>query len=183
MTKMNKKMEVIKHIIEVIKEPALAVLVAMALIPSFIISNTKVPTESMMPAIDPGDHLIVSRLPYYYRDPVRGEVVVFKYNNDFLIKRIIGVPGDEIDIRDNRVYINHTPLDETAYLADGIKTYLYTGSKIDFPYIIPNNYYFVMGDNRLNSKDSRVFGAITRDSIIAKAGYRIFPFNEIGEIE
>lgn len=180
---MNKKVELVKRIIETIKEPILAVLVAMILIPSFIMSNTKVPTESMMPAIAPGDHLIVSRLPYYYRDPKRGEVVVFKYNNDFLIKRIIAVPGDVIDIKENKVYINNVEQDETSYLAQGVKTYLYAGSKVDFPYVIPNEYYFVMGDNRLNSKDSRVFGAIPRSSIIAKAGYRIFPFSAIGEIE
>lgn len=176
-------MEFTKRIIETIKEPVLAVLVAMFLIPSFIISNTKVPTESMMPAINPGDHLIVSRLPYYYRDPVRGEIVVFKYNKDFLIKRIIAVPGDEIDIRENKVYINDELLDEAAYLTESVKTYLYAGSKVDFPYVIPKNHYFVMGDNRLNSKDSRVFGVISRSSIIAKAGYRIFPLSAIGKIE
>ncbi|MBU3805067.1 MAG: signal peptidase I [Candidatus Cellulosilyticum pullistercoris] len=180
---MNKKIESLKLIIETIKEPILAVLVAIVLIPSFIISNTKVPTESMMPAINPGDHLIVSRLPYYYRDPVRGEIVVFKYNDDFLIKRIIAVPGDQIDIKDNKVYINGELLDETAYLTKSVKTYLYAGSKVDFPYTIPDDYYFVMGDNRLNSKDSRVFGAIPRSSIIAKAGYRIFPLSIIGKIE
>lgn len=180
---MNKKLESIKRIIETLKEPMLAVLVAIVLIPSFIISNTKVPTESMMPAINPGDYLIVSRLPYYYRDPIRGEIIVFKYNKDFLIKRIIAVPGDEIDIKENKVYINGELLDEGAYLQDSVKTYLYAGSKVDFPYVIPENYYFVMGDNRLNSKDSRVFGAISRSSIIAKAGYRIFPLNTIGKIE
>ncbi len=180
---MKKKMEAVKRIIETIKEPVLAALVAIVLIPSFIITNTKVPTQSMMPAINPGDHLIVSRLPYYYRDPVRGEIIVFKYNKDFLIKRIIAVPGDEIDVKDNRVYINGELFDETAYLAESIETYLYAGSKIEFPYTIPEDYYFVMGDNRLNSKDSRVFGAISRKSIIAKAGYRIFPFNNMGKIE
>lgn len=180
---MNKKLESIKRIIETLKEPMFAVLVAIVLIPSFIISNTKVPTESMMPAINPGDYLIVSRLPYYYRDPIRGEIIVFKYNKDFLIKRIIAVPGDEIDIKENKVYINGELLDEGAYLQDSVKTYLYAGSKVDFPYVIPENYYFVMGDNRLNSKDSRVFGAISRSSIIAKAGYRIFPLNTIGKIE
>lgn len=180
---MNKKIEPIKRIIEMIKEPILAVLVAIILIPSFIMSNTRVPTESMTPAIDPGDHLLVNRLPYYYRDPVQGEIIVFKYGQDYLIKRVIAIPGDEINILENKVYVNKTLLDETAYLPPEMKTYLFAGSKIDFPYIIPEGYYFVMGDNRLNSKDSRVFGAIPRKSIIAKAGYRIFPLNQIGKVE
>lgn len=180
---MNKKMESLKLIIEAIKEPILAVLVAIVLIPSFLISNTRVPTESMMPAINPGNHLLVSRLPYYYRDPIRGEIVVFKYNKDLLIKRVIATPGDEIDIKENKVYINGKLLDETSYLSEHVKTYLYAGSKVEFPYKIPKDYYFVMGDNRLNSKDSRVFGAISRSSIIAKAGYRIYPINQIGKIE
>lgn len=180
---MNKKMELIKLAIDTIKEPLLAVLVAIVLIPSFIVSNTRVPTESMMPAIKPGDHLIVNRLPFYYRNPTHGEIVVFKYDKDYLIKRVIAIPGDEINIIENQVYINGELLDESAYLSDDMKTYLYAGSKVDFPYIIPENYYFVMGDNRLNSKDSRVFGAVFISNIIAKAGYRIWPISEIGKVE
>lgn len=180
---MNKKMEAIKWVIETIKEPLLAVLVAIVLIPSFIITNTRVPTESMMPVINPGDHLIISRLPYYYRDPLCGEIIVFKYGKDYLIKRVIAGPGDQINIVENEVYVNGKLLDESSYLSEGMKTYLYAGSKVEFPYTIPENSYFVMGDNRLNSKDSRVFGAIPRNNIIAKAGYRILPIKEIGKIE
>lgn len=183
MTKMNKKMEMIKLLIEMIKEPLLAVLVAIILIPSFIVSNTKVPTESMVPAIYPEDHLIVSRLPYYYRDPLYGEVIVFKYGKDYLIKRVIAGPGDRINIVENEVYLNEKLLDESSYLLDEMKTYLYTRSKIEFPYTVPENSYFVMGDNRLNSKDSRVFGAIHRNNIIAKAEYRIWPIKNIGPIK
>lgn len=180
---MNKKLESIKILIENIKEPILAVLVAVVLIPSFVMCNTRVPTESMMTAINPGDHLIVNRIPYYYRNPERGEIIVFKYGKDYLIKRVIAEPGDEINIVENKVYINDELLDETKYLNSQTKTYLFAGSKVKFPYVVPDHCYFVMGDNRLNSKDSRVFGAIPRNSIIAKAGFRIFPFSRIGQVE
>lgn len=180
--KLNKYYTTFKRSIEIIKEPILAVLAAL-LISSFIISHTRVPTESMRPTIDPGDHLIVSRLPYYYRDPVKGEMVVFKYNSDHLIKRVIGVPGDLIDIIDSVLYVNNVAIDESNYLLPETKTYLYTGSAITFPYVVPEGYYFMLGDNRLNSKDSRVFGTIPRDDIIAKAGLRIFPLNRFGYVE
>lgn len=172
----------LKGTIEKIKEPTLAVLAAL-LISCFVISHTKVPTGSMSPTIKAGDHLIVNRLPYYYRDPVRGEMIVFEYDTDHLIKRVIGVPGDCVTIQDDEVYINGEPLDESAYLKDEMKTYLFAGSEVIFPYIVPDGYYFVMGDNRINSKDSRVFGPIPRSSIIAKADYRIFPIQSIGVIK
>lgn len=182
MVDMNKSIETMKLIIEKIKEPILAILAAL-LISCFIISHTRVPTESMLPTIKPGDHLIVNRLPYYYRDPLRGEVIVFEYGKDHLIKRVIGVPGDQIEIKNDEVYVNGQALDESNYISEKMKTYLFTGSDIKFPYIVPEGYYFVMGDNRLNSKDSRVFGPIKREMIIAKAGYRIFPIQSIGTIQ
>lgn len=182
MVDMNKGIGTVKLTIEKIKEPMLAILAAL-LISCFIISHTRVPTESMLPTIKPGDHLIVNRLPYYYRDPVRGEVIVFEYGRDHLIKRVIGVPGDVIEIKDDQVYVNGQVLDESVYLHKNIKTYLFAGSEVSFPYIVPQGYYFVMGDNRLNSKDSRVFGPIERKMIIAKAGYRIFPIQSIGMIQ
>lgn len=172
----------LRKVIEVVKEPILAVLTAL-LISSFIISHTRVPTESMKYTIYPGDHLIVNRIPYYYRNPERGEIVVFTYQEDHLIKRVIGLPGDVIDIINNKVYVNGEAIEESPYLEEGVKTYLYSGSAIDFPYEVPTDYYFMMGDNRVNSKDSRVFGPIPRTDIIAKAGFRIFPFKRIGIVE
>lgn len=179
---MKKQIQPIKQTLELIKEPMLAFLAA-TLIICFIISHTRVPTESMQPTISPGDHLIVNRLPYYYRDPVRGEVVVFVFGEDYLIKRVIGEPGDEINIVADTVYVNGKPLDETAYLAPETKTYIFAGSEITFPYIVPENTYFVMGDNRINSKDSRIIGPIPRDKIIAKAGLRIYPLQDIARIK
>ena len=179
---MNRYYTKVRKIIEMIKEPMLAVLTAL-LISSFIISHTRIPTESMKHTIDPGDHLIVNRIPYYYRNPERGEIAVFTYEEDHLIKRVIGLPGDIIDIINNEVYINGKAIDESRYLDETTKTYLYSGSVIDFPYKVPSGYYFMMGDNRINSKDSRVFGPIPRTAIIAKAGFRIFPLQRIGVVE
>lgn len=176
---LGKKWKRAKVIVETLKEPILAILAAI-LIGCFIISHTHVPTESMVPTIMPGDHLIVNRYPYYYRDPIRGEIVVFSLDKYNMIKRVIGVPGDTIDIINDQVLINGQLIDETSYLVENKKTYRFTNSVIKFPYTVPKDYYFVMGDNRSNSKDSRAFGAIPRQAIIAKAGFRIWPFNKMG---
>jgi len=172
----------IKGLIEFLKEPLLAVLAAL-MISGFIISHTKIPTGSMMLTINPGDHLIVNRLPYYYRDPVRGEIAVFKFQGENLIKRIIGTPGDSIDILNNSIYVNDKQLEEFSYLKDLDSTYKFSDSNITFPYKVPEGYYFVMGDNRKNSKDSRYFGPIPRESIFAKGGLRIYPLNKIGIVQ
>lgn len=177
-----KTLQSIKGIIELIKEPILAFLAAILII-CFVISHARVPTESMMPTISPGNHLIVNRLPYYYRDPVRGEVVVFSFDDDYLIKRVIGEPGDKIEIISDKVYVNGKQLDESGYLTQDINTYIFAGAKVTFPLIVPEDMYFVMGDNRINSSDSRVFGPIPREAIVAKAGLRIWPINKIGWIQ
>lgn len=178
----GKNVQVIKKGIELLKEPMLAFLAAF-LIACFAVGLAKVPTESMAPTINPGDHLVVNYLPYYYRNPYYGELVVFKQNEDCLIKRVIGLPGDIIEIIDDTVYRNHEPLDESDYLNAQMKTYIFAGSDITFPYTVPEACYFVMGDNRENSSDSRFFGPISRKQIIAKASYRVFPFNNFGIIE
>lgn len=174
-------MNLIKRIIEVIKEPVLALFLVIWII-NFLVGNTRVASESMMPTINPGDHLFINRLPYYYRNPIRGEIIVFKHEDNYLIKRVIGVGGDKVDIIDNKIYINDSKLDETRYLTPHMNTYKYSASQIEFPYIIPEDCYFVLGDNRVDSKDSRVFGAIIREDIIAKANIRFLPMNKIGEI-
>jgi len=177
-----KKLQSVKIIIELIKEPILAILAAVLLI-CFVISHTHVPTESMMPTISPGNHFIVNRLPYYYRNPKRGEIVVFVKENDYLIKRVIGLPGDVIDIVEDKVYVNGKVLDETAYLVEGMETYRFTGTDVTYPYCVPEHAYFVMGDNRKNSSDSRVFGAISESMIVAQAGLRIWPISQWGVVK
>lgn len=181
MVYMNKRLSILRLLIEKIKEPLLAILAAL-LISSFIMSHTEVPTESMRPTISPGDHLIVNRLPYYYRNPKPGEIVVFDYEGKNLIKRIIGIPGDIVDILDGKVYINGKLLDESVYLGKNHETFTFSKSPIAFPYKVPEGTYFVLGDNRRNSSDSRVIGPISSTSIIAKAGYRIYPIYDVGPV-
>lgn len=170
-----------KSFLDFIKEPLLAVLAAL-LITQFLFAHTQIPTPSMEPTIMTGDHMVISRLPYYYRNPVHGEIVIFKHDGEFLVKRLIGEPGDVINLIEGKVYINDTLLDESAYLNSSIETYP-LHPDINFPFIVPEDSYFVMGDNRTRSADSRMFGPISRDVIVAKGGLRIYPFNNIGWIK
>ena len=173
-------MKSIRNFLDFIKEPLLAVLAAL-LISQFIMAHTKIPTGSMIPTINIGDHVVVNRLPYYYRNPVRGELIVFAREGENLIKRVIGEPGDIIDIYDGKVFINGEELDETAYIR--VLDSTEPQHELEFPYTVPEDHYFVMGDNRRESYDSRYFGPIHRDTIFAKGGFRIYPFNNIGIVK
>ena len=175
---MLKILKSIKQLLEFAKEPLLAVLAAL-LITQFLFAHTQIPTPSMEPTIMTGDHMVINHLPYYYRDPVRGEIVIFKEGGENLVKRVIGEPGDTVNLIDGDVYINGEALDESAYLDESVESYPLDFS-IEFPFTVPEDHYFVMGDNRPRSGDSRIFGPISRDVIFARGGIRIYPFNNIG---
>lgn len=179
---MENNLSKFRNFLDAIKFNVLFVLVAI-LIVQFIGVHTRIPTGSMIPTIQIGDHLIVNRVPYYYKDPVRGEIIIFKHDNISLVKRVIGTPGDKIELIDNSVYINGEKLDESGYLLEGTISYPLPYSDIVFPLIVPENEYFVMGDNRENGQDSRYFGTIKREVIFAKGGFRIYPFNRIGVVK
>jgi len=132
----------------------------------------------MEPNFKEGDYLIVDQLSYRLREPKRGEVVVFKsQTNSRLIKRIIGLPQEEIEIKNGKIFVLNEALDETAYLykdhyhLEDIKVKLREGE------------YFVLGDNRAFSLDSRKFGPIKREDMIGKVFFKIgFPsFDNIRE--
>lgn len=169
-----------RNFLEFIKEPMLAVLAAL-LISQFIMAHTQIPTGSMIATINIGDHMVVNRLPYYYRDPKRGEIIVFAHEGQNLVKRVIGEPGDVLDIKEGSVFVNGEELEESAYIR--VLNSTEAQYEIDFPYTVPEEYYFVMGDNRQESYDSRYFGPIHRDTVFAKGGFRIYPFNNIGIVK
>ena len=141
-----------------------------------------IPSESMVPTLKIGDRLLVDKIGYRMHDVHRGDIVVFrrppnesnKSIND-LIKRVVGLPGDTVEAIDGKVYINSQPLPE-KYLPPGTVT-------VNMPrQVIPVDNYWVMGDNRGNSADSRVFGPIDRKLIVGRAFLRVFPVTKVGRL-
>ena len=146
-------------------------IVIAVLLNKFVIINADITSESMSTTLEKGDKLIGLRLSYIFSKPERGDVIIFEYPDDgdkLLIKRVIGLPGEMVIIKDGLVYINgsEVPLEEP---------YAHGVSRQDFgPYLIPADCYFVLGDNRDNSKDSRYWKNtyVTKKQIIAKALFR-----------
>lgn len=142
---------------------------------SFILANSQVPTASMENTIMGGDRVFGSRLAYKFgKDPQRGDVIIFKYPDDesvYFVKRVIGLPGDIVDIADGQVFINGTALEE-PYLREPMLT-----GDTPLHYEVPPDAYFCMGDNRNNSADARFWENtyVYRDKIIAKVLIRYFP--------
>lgn len=135
---------------------------------------------SMEPNFEDGDYLLVNELSYRFHEPERGDVVIFRYPLDpsqFFIKRIIGLPSETVEIKDNTVIIYNKKkpsgfvLDE-SYLAPDQKTFANSITKID------DNEYFVLGDNRLQSSDSRRWGSVNKSLITGKAFLRPWPFSK-----
>lgn len=155
--------------------------VVIALLITTFIKPTIVKNFSMSPTLEENDFLIINRFLYKKGEPQRGDIVVFRSNlrtetgkQKLLIKRIIAIPGDKIEITDGKIYINGNRLEEN-YIADE-----YTMGDIDLT--IPENEIFVMGDNRGNSLDSRdgILGSVDFDTVIGKAFVRVFPFSRVG---
>lgn len=152
------------------------------LIITFVGQRTKVDGHSMEPTLSDGDNLIVDKLSYRFRDPQRYDIIVFPYKhkeNTYYIKRIIGLPGETVQVKDGEVYINGEVLGET-YGAEPMAN----SGIAENPITLGENEYFVLGDNRNHSSDSRdpSVGILTRDDLIGRAWVRIFPLNKIGVI-
>ena len=144
-----------------------------------ILRPHKIKGQSMHPNFPDGEYLLTEKVSYYRKDPQRGDVVVFKppISEDEFIKRVIGLPGETISVSGGKVYVNNQELKEDyidVYTAPG--AFLAEGQT----YTVPNGYYFVMGDNRPHSSDSRAWGPITKKVITGKAWLIYFPFNLTG---
>ncbi len=163
----------------VVREYAEAILIAVLLallIRTFVVQAFKIPSGSMIPTLLVGDHILVNKFIYRFRDPARGDVVVFKYpvdeHRDF-IKRVIGVGGDDVYIKDRQIFINCRPPDPACHaIRDPWGYYeerMGLGQESFGPVHVPPGSYFVMGDNRNNSQDSRYWGFVSRDKIKGQA--------------
>ena len=136
----------------------------------------------MTPTLEHNDNLIVDKISYRFQDPERFDVVVFDYQDGrYFIKRVIGLPGETIQIINGSVYINNVLLEEDIY---GNGKMVYAG-RASQPITLGENEYFVLGDNRNGSKDSRVeeVGNVKRSQIQGKALLRIWPLNKVGFVK
>ena len=160
------------------------VVVAVLVINNFVIVNALIPSESMEETIMTGDRIFGNRLAYTFGDVSRGDIVIFKSPDDesqLFIKRVIGMPGDTVTIIEGRPYLNgsETPLDE-PYLPEEPR-----GDRGDGVYVVPEGSYFMLGDNRNHSSDSREWTNkyVVDRQILGKAAFRYFPFSEMGTIK
>ena len=152
------------------------------LIITFVGQSTRVSGHSMEATLHDGDNLIVDKLSYRFRDPKRFEIIVFPYRhkeNTYYIKRIIGLPGETVQVKDGYVYIDGEKLDENY----GLEVMEDAGIAAE-PIELGEDEYFVLGDNRNHSSDSRdpSVGILHRDELIGRAWIRIWPLDSIGVI-
>lgn len=176
-----------------------------SLLNSKVFAKVQVEQHSMENTLFPNQQLIVNKFNYNFKEPERGEIIIFleseekgtffddtlrtidsfvsKYNKDGiekhkrLVKRVIGIAGDEVDIKDGSVYLNGKKLEEPYVNGKTL-----TGT-FNLPVKVGENELFVLGDNRLASTDSREFGLINYNQVEGNAVYRVYPFNQIGKIK
>lgn len=154
------------------------------LIRAFVAEPRYIPSDSMLPTLEVGDRLVVEKLSYRFRPPVSGEIVVFDppqqlqiqgYAKDqAFIKRVIATPGQIVQVQDGKVYRDGTALEED-YIAEP--------PNYQMPSVrVPDDYLFVMGDNRNNSNDSHVWGFLPKQNVIGHACFRFWPLSRIGQV-
>jgi signal peptidase I len=158
----------------------LTIIVAFALVfgvvQPFIVQAFRIPSESMVPTLEVKDRILANKFIYRFTEPERGDIVVFdsvESDDDTLIKRVVGLEGDEIRVQGGLLFVNGEPQQE-PYLNEEETFRGYYG-----PSIVPEGHVFVMGDNRDNSADSRVFGPLPSDNVKGEAFLRFWPISKI----
>lgn len=154
------------------------------LIRTFIAEPRFIPSDSMFPTLEIGDRLVVEKVSYYFRPPTQGDIIVFNppeqlqtlgYGADqAFIKRVIGEPEQTVEVKNGWVYLGNQALFEN-YIAEPPNYKL-------APQQVPENSYFVMGDNRNDSNDSHVWGFLPKKNIIGRAVFRFWPINRFGGV-
>lgn len=169
-------------IVELVKTLASAAILAIG-IRACVAEARFIPSESMLPTLEIDDRLIIEKISYRFRKPERGDVIVFSptdtlkeqnYNEAF-IKRVIGTPGDTVEVRDGNVYVNASQLTENYILTE--PNYEYG------PVKVPEKQYLVLGDNRNNSYDSHYWGFVPLENVIGRAMVRFWPPSRLGSLD
>ncbi len=182
-----------KRVLEYVAVVAVAVLVALA-VQAWLVKPYRIPSGSMLDTLRPGDRVLVNRVVYHLREPRRGDVIVFRYPQDpdvVFIKRVVGVPGDLLEARDGRLYVNRNKaaepyvhrtggrLDPTVAQAAIVGSTLHDPWSLAEPYRVPAGTYFVMGDNRTDSDDSRDWGTVPRAAIVGEGLATYWPVSRL----
>ena len=174
----KKKKSVLREILDFFLPIVIALAVAMFL-KTFVFANAVVPTGSMLNTIQENDRIIASRITYTFNDPERFDIIIFKYPDDesqYYVKRIIGMPGETVQIVNGVVYVTDEN-DVTTQLRDDFVTVARPTGNFG-PYVVPEDSYFVLGDNRNNSEDSRYWRTtnyVSKDKIVGKVMFRYYP--------
>jgi len=146
---------------------------------AYVVQSTRVDGASMETALQDGECLMIDKLTYRMRDPERFEIVIFPFEEDvFYIKRIIGLPGETVQILDGKVYIDGEPLEGDIYSEEWIEN----PGRAEEPIELGENEYFLLGDNRNKSLDSRyeIVGDVELDQFVGRAFFRYYPFDQMG---
>jgi signal peptidase I len=188
-TKLPKSKKVDNPLVETGKTILLSVVFAFGF-RTYVAESCYIPTGSMLPTLQINDRLMVDKISYRFTDPARGDMVVFqppaKLNlKDNFIKRVIGLPGDRVEVKNGKVYVNGNALTE-KYVAEP-PTYTWTQTESSDPQFAPNQVvpegrYLVLGDNRNNSADSHYWGFVSKDRIVGKAIVRYWPIDRTGSL-
>ena len=161
---------------ELVVTIVVAVALVFGVVRPFIIEAYRIPSESMVPTLEVKDRILANKFIYRFTEPERGDIVVFdsvESDDDTLIKRVVGLEGDEIRVQGGLLFVNGEPQEE-PYLNEEETFRGYYG-----PSIVPEGHVFVMGDNRDNSADSRVFGPLPSDNVKGEAFLRFWPISKI----
>lgn len=156
--------------------PYVIIFVIVVLLRSYVITPVQVVGDSMLNTLHEGEILILNKFIYRFKEIERFDIVVVKQDDDdAIIKRIIGLPGETVEYKDNQLYINGVEMDD-PYNDGKTEDYVFDAT-------LGDDEYFVMGDNRSDSLDSRILGAIPKKEIQGRIDLRIWPFNKIGTVK
>ncbi|MBO4245957.1 MAG: signal peptidase I [Bacilli bacterium] len=156
----------------------IAVVIVVLLLFIFVMGLQQIVGPSMEPNLKEGDILIVNKLLYHIGKIKRNDIVVITEEEKYMVKRVVGLPGEHIEYKDNYVYVDGEKYRETFIDTEKVKTEDFKLEDLGYDKI-PEGMYLVLGDNRENSKDSRDYGLVPKKQIVGKAWLRIWPFNKI----
>jgi signal peptidase I len=165
---------------ELIFTAVVAFVLVFGFVRPYVVEAYRIPTESMVPTLEVGDRVLANKFVYHFTEPERRDIVVFdsidEDDDQTLIKRVMGVAGDELQLQGGVLYVNGEEQEE-PYLNDADQSRGFYG-----PTVVPEGHIFVMGDNRGNSADSRVFGPLPLENLKGEAFMRFWPVSKISTI-